>query len=493
MALFKDQTFKYYFVTVLVSTLILFRPISDPDFGWHYKYGQYFVQNHVIKLDANTFSYNLADYHWANSYWLAEVFFYVVYSIHPALPSITTSFALAIVMYLQLRDKKYNVVGGILAISLVTLISTLVSISVRPMIFSNIFLLILINVLTYHIKYLKSLPILFLVWANTHADFVLGLGIYGLYTALHIFMEVKSGLEMRKYKEMMLQIFYKSFWGITSVVVTILNPYGLNLFSTLFNETQSSQFKHISEWMPVLHNYNLNKPLELITIIFAYSIIITAVVGQRKKVDAWLLISIIVSMALSFKSIYFARIAIVLAIYPVALFWGTVATKIPKYIHIENKKILKVFSLYMYTILFLATTGLSLRTLSTYVSKEAFCKFTRYPCGAVNYIKTTKPQGNMFNNYNWGGYLIMNLPEYKTFIDGRMPSWKYSNTYIYDDYINITKYPEESRELFNTYAQEHNITWIFDYKESKLAKYLIETGNWESVYKDDVAIVAIKK
>jgi tetratricopeptide (TPR) repeat protein len=44
----------------------------------------------------------------------------------------------------------------------------------------------------------------------------------------------------------------------------------------------------------------------------------------------------------------------------------------------------------------------------------------RYPSSAVTFIQSNKPSGNMFNPYNWGGYLIWHLyPEYKVFIDGR--------------------------------------------------------------------------
>jgi len=41
------------------------------------------------------------------------------------------------------------------------------------------------------------------------------------------------------------------------------------------------------------------------------------------------------------------------------------------------------------------------------------------PVGAVEYMKAHHPQGQLFNSYNWGGYLIWALPEYPVFADGR--------------------------------------------------------------------------
>jgi hypothetical protein len=51
---------------------------------------------------------------------------------------------------------------------------------------------------------------------------------------------------------------------------------------------------------------------------------------------------------------------------------------------------------------------------------RAEVKENRYPSGAAAFIKQESPRGNMFNLYNWGGYLIWTLgPRYKTFVDGR--------------------------------------------------------------------------
>ena len=42
-----------------------------------------------------------------------------------------------------------------------------------------------------------------------------------------------------------------------------------------------------------------------------------------------------------------------------------------------------------------------------------------YPAEAAAWLNQTRPQGRLFNSYNWGGYLLWSLPEYPVFIDGR--------------------------------------------------------------------------
>ena len=42
-----------------------------------------------------------------------------------------------------------------------------------------------------------------------------------------------------------------------------------------------------------------------------------------------------------------------------------------------------------------------------------------FPAEAVEWIKSNRPEGRLFNEYAWGGYLIWALPEYPVFVDGR--------------------------------------------------------------------------
>jgi len=66
-----------------------------------------------------------------------------------------------------------------------------------------------------------------------------------------------------------------------------------------------------------------------------------------------------------------------------------------------------------------------------------------YPDHAVAYLHTHAPTNNIFSTYDWGGYLIWQLPEKKVFIDGRMPSWRWAankpseSNYAFSDYKNV--------------------------------------------------------
>ena len=59
--------------------------------------------------------------------------------------------------------------------------------------------------------------------------------------------------------------------------------------------------------------------------------------------------------------------------------------------------------------------------LSSVLTKNSI----HYPVHAISYLKANPCKGNLFNSYNFGGFLIWQLPNTKVYIDGRMPSWRY--------------------------------------------------------------------
>jgi len=92
-----------YLLLVLTGTFMLFSPPVDPDFGWHYKYGEYLFQNGKI-LRENIFSYTNTDYKWANSYWISELIMYTSYRfLGNVVPSLILSLTLSFIFLLVIK------------------------------------------------------------------------------------------------------------------------------------------------------------------------------------------------------------------------------------------------------------------------------------------------------------------------------------------------------------------------------------------------------
>jgi hypothetical protein len=103
------------------------------------------------------------------------------------------------------------------------------------------------------------------------------------------------------------------------------------------------------------------------------------------------------------------------------------------------------------------------------------------PVEAVNFIEAIRPPGKLFNSYNWGGYLLYELPEYPVFIDGR--------TDLYDDQL--------VNEWLQIVRAEHG--WREELDQWGVGLVLVEPGaplvgklrqnGWELVYEDQIALV----
>ena len=106
----KRKEFIVKILIVFIGFFIMFKPTTDPDFGWHYKYGEYLFNNHHL-LRQNIFSYNFASYEWANSYWLFEFMLFTTYKfLGPIFAGIFYSvLGTAVISFIFFRIKAQNI------------------------------------------------------------------------------------------------------------------------------------------------------------------------------------------------------------------------------------------------------------------------------------------------------------------------------------------------------------------------------------------------
>ena len=92
----------------------------------------------------------------------------------------------------------------------------------------------------------------------------------------------------------------------------------------------------------------------------------------------------------------------------------------------------------------------------------------------------------MFNEYDWGGFLIWQFPEQKVFVDGRMPYWKTSNRFPFlEEQYAISAQSGSIEMLENTYG----VDWIMIRPGRQLALVLSGQKDWKLVYHDTIAMI----
>jgi hypothetical protein len=109
------------------------------------------------------------------------------------------------------------------------------------------------------------------------------------------------------------------------------------------------------------------------------------------------------------------------------------------------------------------------------------------PLGAVEWIREHRPEGLMFNSYNWGGYLIWHLwPDYLVFVDGR--------TDLYGDEL-LRQYLEVrfAQPGFQKVFDMHSINFVLTEAEGFTDSFLTLDGDgWSLAYADDVAVIYVR-
>jgi hypothetical protein len=109
------------------------------------------------------------------------------------------------------------------------------------------------------------------------------------------------------------------------------------------------------------------------------------------------------------------------------------------------------------------------------------------PVGAVEWIEEHRPEGRMFNHYNWGGYLIWRLwPAYRVFVDGR--------TDLYgDDFLRQYLMTQAARPGFAETLEENDVSWVLMPADDTLPTQLAGEPGWEEAYRDGVATVWVRE
>jgi hypothetical protein len=134
----------------------------------------------------------------------------------------------------------------------------------------------------------------------------------------------------------------------------------------------------------------------------------------RRKIDPYKLTLLVIASMVSFRSLRDAWFACI----PAA---AIIACSVRKSDSEGRIPPLSIKGLHLGPVLVGALSIIALSVVDNGLSNGALFQTVRgsYPVDAVTFIQEHHPPGPLYNNFNWGGFLIGNLPEYPVSIDGR--------------------------------------------------------------------------
>jgi len=110
-----------------------------------------------------------------------------------------------------------------------------------------------------------------------------------------------------------------------------------------------------------------------------------------------------------------------------------------------------------------------------------------FPVQATVWLGSHPQSGHMFNEFDWGGYLLLNLwPSQQIFMDGHTHIYGEELTREYEDVVTL-------RTSWENILTKYNIEWIIMRANAPLINTLASSGNWSIAYQDNTATILIRK
>lgn len=495
----------------------------DPDLGWHLRVGEAIAQTSTVP-HANTYNYTFNG-NWVDHEWLINYISFIIYDKFGYL-ALNIFFALIIILsfvLLNILTRKFSAKtseGLMFFLQLFGLIACLPHFGIRMQEFGFLFFILELWIIfsfikKRQIKNLFWLLPLFFLWANVHGSFLLGLGIILSYPLAKLIERYLIPKKIKKYFDLSgpitgreIKVFFGLFLGAS--FLTLFTPYGLEFYSFLGSYSNTFYLQAIQEWRPQLtfpFNYWQLGYLALMVIILVLYFF-NLLKAKKTKIDLWQLGLVFLFLFLSFKS----RRHFPLLLSATFIF---VYQTIYELFNLAELKFWPIKTKIKYLILLcLGLSGLN-QYASLEIFQDPFNRFcSDFPCQAVKFLKQEKKyqDANIFNEYNWGGYLIWSYPSRKLFIDGRMPQIQYAGHSFLEEYTDFLRPSADYNHKLSQYKIELVLLKTEDSKnkataweksfflikdedlivKNYLRRHLENDSAWQKIYTDSVASIYAK-
>lgn len=485
------------FVLAVAFALSLFE-IVNYDFWWILSDGKYVVENMAIpKIDVFRFVSIKEEYKWVDHIYLTGLIFYLIY-IAGGFGALSffksTVVALTFgLLYLALKQTgKDRLVA--LALVLLAIFAVRFRLLMRPDV-----LTFLLFVSTYYIvdRYRKGInaplylvPVIMLLWANLHGGYIAGIVLLGTVMAAECCKSMVAGKFGLKPAGIMKLDRLKSLsiCGLISALLVVLNPAGLEVYKPLkrflLSHTDlatSVATARLGEWQPLsLYHF---KGLG-ICFTSEYGVVLLLVLISSlfvlKRLD---FTDLLLSGGFFYASIVSIRFIPVAVFVMVPFIYRNYCTALDSGLTTSYKRAITV----IIAVTAITGLGLGIAGLSTppALSAGLGVKAGKFPEGAVKFIKDNGIDGNIFNTYGIGGYLIWAFyPERRVFMDGR----GLENNNLADYYEMI-----DSAEHWKRLEGKYGFDVVLLANEKKdFAAHIFSNPEWKLVYWDDRGIVLLK-
>lgn len=483
-------------ITLLLVFLMASRTPLDSDLWWHLQSGRVMAESGKPLL-TDLFSYTRYGQVWVNHSWLGEVVLYGIYQLS-GWAGISAWMG---VMAAAIAGLLWSLLpGGVFSRAGFILLATVACgplFTPRPQLFS-LFLLVLLLWLVerwrqYGGKSIWLIIPLFAIWSNLHGGYMLGI-LFLLTRALGTWMDglQQVGIDRTKSFQQSGLLLAAAMGAYAAAAINPngyrmwLIPYqtvGVGILRQFIQEWASPDFHSMESWAFALYLMILmfglsrrNERTPFFQILPSLFFILMALYARRNMAAA-----VVIALPMLVETWHqhgTASFACGFIPQPVKEFWSRYKT--------QRKADLPEAQRRVINLLFAALMGLfcffKLAAVTHPVIMAAFER-KAFPVDAVTYLSENRDaqKGNLFNAYNWGGYLIWRNPDTRVFVDGRTDLF---GDEVLGEWLTITQAGEGWKEKL----EKWDISRVIIEPHRPLVSALISTG-WVERYRDQQAVI----
>jgi hypothetical protein len=382
------------------------RPVLDADIWWHLRTGAW-VLDHRAVPDTDPFSAYGQGRTWVAYSWLFEV---LVTALHRALGLygillyrvlMSLTVVAAVHRFVVKREPRLLPAVALVGAALLALAPVLAE---RPWLFTILFTTLTLDVVLdlragRAPPHVWLLPLVYVVWANVHIQFVYGLGVLALgclAPTLDHWMGHDATLGRRRLVLL----------SLTCLLATLVNPYHVRLYAVvseyasqpapyrLIEELTALSFRALADWS-----------------VLGLALGAAFALGRRPRLSAFEVLLLAATAYLSFgarRDLWFVTLAALAILTAPA---GRTAPASGSSLPVWGRAAVAA-AVVAVAALTAGARGLSTGGLERTVTAA-------FPARAAAFVEERGCRGPVYNRLSWGGYLIWRVPGLPVAIDGR--------------------------------------------------------------------------
>ena len=483
-------------ITFLAVFAMAARVSVDTDTWWHLRAGQYILENQTIP-QTDPFSHTRAGEPWQYPGWLVEAPMTLIYNLAGpgGLNLFTAGMVTLAFFFIWLALS-----GGTFLRAFVIVLAAAASgvyWAARPYLMTFLLAAVYLWILESNRwqrsaaskKRLWLLPLLMILWVNSHGGFAVGFILWGVYWFSDLVAWLLDGslwgwmrtLFKQPLSALRQPELHLTWIGLLMLLVICINPSGPIMLAYPFKTVSIGALTdYIQEWQSP--DFHLPATQPFIWLVIA---ILGAVGISRRRIA---LTDFLLFSGFFYMSLMAGRnIALFALAAPLALTRHTapVLEALGRKLGFRmsfSERPTRLQNTLNWAILLLLVLAVAVKAASVYpraVNERYFNE--ALPVEAIAYIKDNLPPGQMFNSYNWGGYLLWSLPEYPVFIDGRTDL--YSDGLI-DEWLQVVRAEDGWQQVLNLY----DVRLILLEPHMPVVGVLEDEG-WRELYQDEKSVV----